>query len=96
MALIYLLHFSKPISDNHTTQHYIGYTNSLKRRLAEHKSGRGARLVEVAQERGIEFEVSRTWSKGTRAKERKLKNLKNAPMLCPVCNKGAMNRGIVE
>ena len=88
MALVYLLHFSEPISPDHTCQHYLGYTKSLKKRIAEHETGSGARLVQVALERGISFVVARTWSNGTRALERKLKNQKMGPRLCPICNKG--------
>jgi predicted GIY-YIG superfamily endonuclease len=87
MATVYLLHFSRPISEKHTCQHYIGYTgrDSLKKRLAEHAAGRGARLTQVALERGISWEVARTWQ-GGRALERKLKDKKASPKLCPLCN----------
>lgn len=83
--MVYLLHFSRPISDKHTCQHYLGYTRSLRKRITEHKAGLGARLTQVALERGIEFEVVRIWTGGTRQLERQLKNQKNAPRLCPVC-----------
>lgn len=83
--MVYLIHFERPISDKHTTQHYLGYAKSLKSRIAEHKAGVGARLCQVALERGIGFEVVRTWE-GGRDLERKLKNRKNAPCLCPVCS----------
>ncbi len=81
---VYLLHFAAPISDQHTTQHYIGFALDLEARLDEHERGRGARLTQVARERGIVFQVAATW-KGDRALERALKNLHNAPLLCPVC-----------
>lgn len=86
--MVYLIHFDKPISPDHTCQHYIGYTTSLKKRLAEHKAGSGARLCQVANERGIDYKVVRTWSNGTRRLERQLKNRKNSPRLCPICKKG--------
>ena len=87
--MVYLIHFDQPISPNHTTQHYIDYTSRGKRkRFAAHKAGYGARLTQVANERGINYRIVRTWWKnGTRSFERKLKNQKNAPKLCPVCNK---------
>jgi hypothetical protein len=47
--------------------------------------GRGTRLVEVATERGITFEVVRVW-RGDRGRERRLKNRKEGPTLCPICN----------
>lgn len=58
---VYLLHFDRPISPNHTTQHYIGWTLDLAERIHHHEMGNGARLTEVAAERGIGFEVARTW-----------------------------------
>lgn len=88
MATIYLLHFSRPISDKHTTQHYLGFAGKgIQRRLAEHESGAGARLTQVAKERGIGWTVARTWTGAgsTRTEERRLKNLHAAPRLCPIC-----------
>lgn len=83
--MVYLIHFNQPISPDHTCQHYIGYTRSLKKRIAEHKAGLGARLCQVANERGIDYQVVKTWSDGTRKLERQLKNRKNGLKLCPVC-----------
>lgn len=82
---VYLLHFTRRISDHHTTQHYIGYTQDLAGRLAEHRAGAGSRLCEVAKERGIDFVLVRTWQ-GDRGKERELKRRKAGPRLCPLCN----------
>lgn len=82
---VYLLHFERPISDRHTCQHYIGYAVNLEARIRHHRNGTSkARLLEVAKERGIGFEVVRTWE-GGKDLERMLKNLKNAPSLCPKC-----------
>ena len=87
--MVYLLHFDRPISPNHTSQHYLGYAaneRSFKARIAHHKAGTShARLLEVAKERGIGFEVARTWPEGDRGLERQLKNRKNAKRLCPCC-----------
>jgi len=89
MAFVYLLHFDRPISENHTAQHYLGYTTSLKKRIASHEEGTsGVRLLEVAKERGIGFTVVRTWSDGTRKLERQLKDGRHGSRLCPICNKG--------
>lgn len=82
--VVYLIHFERPISDRHTAQHYIGSCSDLESRLAEHVAGAGARLTQVAIERGISFVVVRTWA-GGRREERKLKARKNAPKLCPIC-----------
>ncbi len=85
MPSVYLLHFEQPISDRHTAQHYLGYTQKLSDRIEQHRRGQGSRLCAVAVERGIGFEVARTWSKGTRRLERQLKRRKSAPRLCPIC-----------
>jgi hypothetical protein len=92
--VLYLLHFERPISAAHTTQHYIGFALDLAARLAEHRAGRGARLTQVAIERGISFEVVRVWP-GDRNAERALKNRKAAPRLCPCCNPYGWHRSAV-
>ncbi len=84
---IYLLHFERPLAPGrHTTQHYIGYAGDLAARLQEHDHGRGARLTQVAKERGIGWAVARLWH-GDRSLERRLKNRKEAPRLCPMCGR---------
>jgi len=85
MPVVYLLHFEKPISPHHTTQHYLGYADDLHTRLAQHESGHGARLTQVALERGIGWTLARLWW-GTRKTERQLKNRKEGPRLCPICH----------
>ena len=83
---VYLLHFERPISDKHTCQHYLGWCKDLEDRTDEHRRGTGARLTQVAKERGIKFEVVRTWEGGDRKLERRLKNQKGSPRLCPICS----------
>lgn len=86
MGYCYLLHFERPISDKHTCQHYLGYTSKqLRKRMEDHRSGRAARLTQVAKERGISFMCVRVWRDGTRGMERRLKNRKSGNDLCPVC-----------
>lgn len=88
---VYLIHLSSPIGHAH---HYLGWTkaDTVEERSAKHKSGCGARLLAVANELGIDYSVVRTWT-GDRKLERKLKNGKNSPLLCPVCNPNWRNRG---
>ncbi len=81
----YLLHFDKPIADGHPCQHYLGWSENLVERLKAHKDGLGARLTQVAKERGIGWTLAAVWSGVTREFERKLKNRRNAPKMCPVC-----------
>jgi predicted GIY-YIG superfamily endonuclease len=90
--MVYLLHFDRPISERHTTQHYLGFTEDIEERLREHRAGHGARLTQVANERGIGYIVVRVWEDGDRTFERKLKNRKNAPCLCPKCREAAQER----
>lgn len=84
----YLLHFS---SRYFHAGHYIGMTGCLDARLKVHRSGGGARLLEVVTDAGIDFEVSRLWLcdsyEEARALERKLKRTHgHGPHLCPLCN----------
>lgn len=84
--MVYLLHFSEPISPSHTCQHYIGSTDNLEQRLEKHRKGQGARLTQVANERNIDFVLAWVWE-GDKTEERKLKNRKNSPKLCPFCQR---------
>lgn len=85
---MYLLHFDRPISDRHTTQHYLGFVvdGQLGRRMELHARGAGARLTAVALTRGIGWQLARTWPGATRVDERHLKNNKEGRQLCPVCS----------
>lgn len=85
--MVYLLHFAKPISPNHTCQHYLGFSDTGFDRILQQRVGgsQAARLCQVAKERGIDFVVARIWPDGDRRLERQLKNRKDAPRLCPIC-----------
>jgi len=86
MSFIYLLHFEQPISPNYTTQHYLGFAeHCLPARIQAHELGRGARLPQVAYQRGICFQVARVWI-GDRSLKRRIKNRKASPRLCPCCS----------
>ena len=91
LEAVYLLHFSHPISPNHTTQHYLGYSRDLDARIRQHRKGRGSRLCQVAKERNIFFTVAQVW-KGDRKLERLMKSDKNAPRYyCPICAKSKLS-----
>jgi hypothetical protein len=81
----YLLHFERPISPGHPCQHYVGWASDLGARLAEHAAGRGARLTQVAIERGIGWRLVRTWAGETRTDERRHKTGSHGKRLCPEC-----------
>ena len=80
-STVYLLHFETPYKH---AKHYMGSASNLDTRLAEHRSGQGARLMEVIKDAGIDWTLARTWT-GGRDVERRLKDQKNAPRLCTVC-----------
>ena len=78
---VYLLHFVTPF---HHARHYLGIAENLKARLTLHAMGKGAKLMKAVIGAGIEWRLARTW-RGDRQFERRLKNRKNAPLLCPLC-----------
>jgi hypothetical protein len=90
--VIYLLHLDRRLNPAHPCRHYLGWCDDLAARLRAHAAGRGARLTQVALERGIAWEVARTWP-GDRAAERRLKRRKEAPALCPLCAGEASGAG---
>ncbi len=89
MSGCYLLHFHRP---HQHARHYLGYSHDISARLEAHKEGQGARLVEVVVGSGNGFQLVRTWEGATRTDERRLKNSKNSPRLCPVCSPNRRTR----
>lgn len=85
---VYLLHLERPLGDLANSRgqasHYTGWALDWRARLAEHRAGRGAALTRAAVEQGISFDVVQVWA-GDRSFERRVKQLKAAPRLCPVC-----------
>ncbi len=85
---VYLLHFDKPYRH---ARHYLGSTNDLDGRLARHREGNGARLIQVVTEAGIGFSLAKLWvfdtEKEARVFERGMKKRKNTPQFCPLCNR---------
>jgi len=88
MSTVYLTHFNQAYRH---ARHYLGFVESdLDARLERHKSGHGARLMQVVAEAEISWQCVRTWQ-GDRKLERWLKRKKAAPTLCPVCAGAAAN-----
>ena len=89
--MIYLIHFSSPLKH---AKHYLGFVEKaegLDNRIKKHTNGSGAKLTAAASRAGIEFTIVRVWPNGDRTFERKLKNRKEGPVLCPICNVNAMD-----
>lgn len=84
----YLVHLDQALGSTRPrgrAQHYLGTTINLDQRLQTHREGRGARMLAAAVQRGIGFDVVRTWP-GGRDVERRLKAQRNAPRMCPRCS----------
>jgi hypothetical protein len=85
--MVYLLHYDRPL---HHAHHYLGSCDDPER-IQDHGTGTlRARLPQVFRELGVQFVVARTWN-GGRTDERKLKNQKNARVLCPICRTQSLN-----
>lgn len=93
-AMVYLLHFERGIGDagkrHGQAQHYVGYCadGTLRERLAVHRAGRGAAITAYLVGVGIGFEVARVWAPGDKKLERRIKDRKEGPRLCPICDPG--------
>ena len=84
----YLLHFDRPLCH---AKHYIGCTMDVEKRLELHRKNPGPRILQVLKEKGIGFQLVRTWNCKDKHFERRLKNRKEAPCLCPICNPDTWN-----
>ena len=82
MTAVYLLHFERP---HRHARHYLGWSRDLDARIAAHRKGQGARLLEVIISSGNDFVVVRTWPSAARSEERRLKRQHNTPRHCPIC-----------
>jgi hypothetical protein len=80
---VYLLHFDRRFKH---AGHYVGFASAgrLDERLEEHRTGHGARLMEVVTAAGIGWTLARTWA-GDRTRERSLKRQGGASRSCPLC-----------
>lgn len=61
------------------------WASGLPKRLNDHATGHGARLLSVITDAGIGWTLARTWPNTTRTYERCLKNQGGASRRCPVC-----------
>ncbi len=86
---VYLLHFMAEdgthgkVADH--AGHYLGWSRNVEGRLAHHKAGSGNPLVYAAVQQGLTPVIAKVWEGVDRHFERRLKNRKGAPRLCPIC-----------
>lgn len=83
----YLIHFDEPVNAT-GVQHYIGFASDLKRRISQHRLGKGARLTSKANALGIGWRVVRVWQAKEPywESEKYLKSL-GGSNLCPHCSR---------
>ena len=83
---VYLAHFQERYKH---AGHYLGSSSCVEARLAAHREGRGARLMQVIKEHEIDWQLARLWPCSSyeemRALERKLKGWHGGTKLCPIC-----------
>jgi hypothetical protein len=96
---VYLLCFRDPATGAHRplrgkgcrgqyAGHYWGWTDDLLRRIDEHRNPRwtgAGRLVQVALQAGLTFELAWLEYPATRGRERRLKSQGSAYRRCPLC-----------
>lgn len=87
---VYLLCIEAPglhVTGNRYARHYLGWTEgAVADRVATHLAGQGSPLIKAALARGLAVELVREWHGVDRHFERRLKNRREAPRLCPTCN----------
>jgi len=95
MGTVYLIHFEHPLGDSSNphgqARHYLGFTKDLEARLARHRKCNGSAILAAVTQAGIGWECVRTWH-GGRELERRLKQRKDSPKLCPICNPAGWSR----
>ena len=79
---VYLIHFERRY---YHAGHYLGYSADVAARLRLHRNNEGARLLQVVNQVGIDWQVVRVWAMGDYALEQALKARRNGSRLCPVC-----------
>jgi predicted GIY-YIG superfamily endonuclease len=79
--MVYKLHFWPPYKH---AAHYSGWSDRLRRRLTDHRMGRGARLTQVQLKAGGSWVIGLA-EPGDRQRERQIKG-HNASRYCNVCH----------
>jgi len=91
---IYLYHFERKL---YHAGHYLGSSDDLTRRSAEHDTVGGSKLMQARARAGIKAKIVRTWEETPRYHEVELHRQKNNSDFCPVCSgRKAFKRGIFK
>jgi predicted GIY-YIG superfamily endonuclease len=78
----YLICLERPLGGpKHFAAHYLGRSKDPLKRLETHRAGLGARMLAAANERGIAYDIVRTWDGDV---EKALKAHHRAYSFCPV------------
>ncbi len=93
-GIVYLIHFDQiyvpyegaPLRDcaGHYTGRVRGGPRDLARRLAQHGTAQGARLMLAVRKAGITWQLARVWPGGG-DREKQLKRQGGAARRCPLC-----------
>jgi predicted GIY-YIG superfamily endonuclease len=83
MRGVYILHLDTPLEH---ARHYTGFAHDLAERIPLHGTSRGARIMQVCQERGITWRLGRIFEDGDRRLERRFKKTGHAAARCAICN----------
>lgn len=81
--MIYMLKFSRPIGDwankYGKAQFYVGWCEDhrLDERIAEHRTGRGAKITRHAVQSGIQLDLVMTIAGATPEDEKRIKRMKS-------------------
>lgn len=85
---VYLICFDTPFGH---AKHYMGWTRDVGARIAKHRSGHGARLMQLVQKAGIKWRVTRIWRDRCKSYESYLKTHRVKKKICPRCNPNVQN-----
>ena len=84
---VYLFHFHQPLGNPENRRamasHYVGFAEDLTARLLKQLSGKGAKIVAAALERGISYDLYH-WP-ATLEVEKLIKARHNTAVYCPTC-----------
>jgi hypothetical protein len=80
---VYVIHIEPPF---HHARHYVGFSKDILARLALHQLGQSqVALIRAAVLAGHRLILAHVWPDADRNFERRIKNRKNTPRYCPIC-----------